>query len=48
MTRKNWHRTFAEIGELGDVRFSCVGTPQPPGGHADLSYVETVHLLGRS
>jgi UDPglucose 6-dehydrogenase len=31
--------SFAEVAEFGDVHFLCVGTPQGPGGEADLSYV---------
>ena len=31
--------SFAEIADFGDVHFLCVGTPQGPGGEADLSYV---------
>src|SRR5215468_5412514 len=31
--------SFADVGEFGDVHFLCVGTPQAPGGDADLSYL---------
>lgn len=31
--------SFAEVADFGDVHFLCVGTPQGPGGEADLSYV---------
>jgi UDPglucose 6-dehydrogenase len=37
--RLRFTSSFAEIGEFGDVHFLCVGTPQAPGGSADLSYV---------
>lgn len=39
--RLRFTTSFAEIGEFGDVHFLCVGTPQAPGGHADLSYLES-------
>ena len=31
--------SFADVGEFGDVHFLCVGTPQAPGGDADLSHL---------
>ncbi|HEX3965617.1 MAG TPA: UDP-glucose/GDP-mannose dehydrogenase family protein, partial [Trebonia sp.] len=31
--------SFAEVTDFGDVHFLCVGTPQGPGGEADLSHV---------
>ena len=31
--------SFGEIGAFGEVHFLCVGTPEGPGGHADLSFV---------
>jgi UDPglucose 6-dehydrogenase len=31
--------SFAEVGAFGTVHFLCVGTPQAPGGRADLSYL---------
>jgi UDPglucose 6-dehydrogenase len=31
--------SFAEVGDFGDVHFLCVGTPQGPGGEADLTHV---------
>jgi UDPglucose 6-dehydrogenase len=31
--------SFAEVGDFGDVHFLCVGTPQGPGGQADLTHV---------
>jgi UDPglucose 6-dehydrogenase len=39
--RLRFTSSFAEIGEFGDVHFLCVGTPQAPGGKADLSYVDS-------
>jgi UDPglucose 6-dehydrogenase len=39
--RLRFTSSFAEIGEFGDVHFLCVGTPQAPGGQADLSFVES-------
>jgi len=39
--RLRFTNSFAEIGEFGDVHFLCVGTPQAPGGQADLSYVDS-------
>jgi UDPglucose 6-dehydrogenase len=32
--------SIAEVADFGDVHFLCVGTPQGPGGEADLSYVQ--------
>ena len=45
--------SFAEVADFGDVHFLCVGTPQGPGGEADLSYVHAAAgmlapLLARS
>jgi UDPglucose 6-dehydrogenase len=37
--RLRFTTSFAEIGRFGEVHFLCVGTPQGPGGAADLSYV---------
>ena len=31
--------SFAEVGGFGDVHFLCVGTPEGPGGQADLTHV---------
>jgi len=31
--------SLAEVADFGDVHFLCVGTPQGPGGAADLRYV---------
>jgi UDPglucose 6-dehydrogenase len=46
LLRKNLERgrlrftsSFADVGEFADVHFLCVGTPQAPGGQADLSYL---------
>ncbi|HEV3379651.1 MAG TPA: UDP-glucose/GDP-mannose dehydrogenase family protein [Trebonia sp.] len=39
--RLRFTRSFAEIGEFGDVHFVCVGTPQAKGSTgADLTYVQ--------
>ena len=37
--RLRFTTSWAEIGEFGEVHFLCVGTPQAPGGNADLQYV---------
>jgi UDPglucose 6-dehydrogenase len=37
--RLRFTNSFAEVADFGDVHFLCVGTPQGPGGEADLSYV---------
>jgi UDPglucose 6-dehydrogenase len=39
--RLRFTSSFAEVGEFGDVHFLCVGTPQAPGGQADVSYVDS-------
>jgi UDPglucose 6-dehydrogenase len=39
--RLRFTSSFAEVGGFGDVHFVCVGTPQAPGGGADLSYVDS-------
>ncbi|MBV9856810.1 MAG: UDP-glucose/GDP-mannose dehydrogenase family protein [Streptosporangiaceae bacterium] len=50
--RLRFTTSFAEAGALGDVHFLCVGTPQAPGGRADLSYLHAAvgalapHLAG--
>ncbi|MEO6880735.1 MAG: UDP-glucose/GDP-mannose dehydrogenase family protein [Mycobacteriaceae bacterium] len=39
--RLRFTTSVAEAGELADVHFVCVGTPQRPGSHAaDLTYVD--------
>jgi UDPglucose 6-dehydrogenase len=39
--------SFAEVGDFGDVHFLCVGTPQGPGGQADLTHVHAAaDMLG--
>ena len=38
-SRLRFTASFADVGEFGDVHFLCVGTPQAPGGDADLSYL---------
>jgi UDPglucose 6-dehydrogenase len=37
--RLHFTSSWQDIGEFGEVHFLCVGTPQAPGGNADLSYV---------
>src|SRR6202043_3589073 len=37
--RLRFTTSFAEVGAFGVVHFLCVGTPQGPGGEADLSSV---------
>src|SRR5579859_3161372 len=37
--RLRFTTSFAEVGAFGEVHFLCVGTPQGPGGEADLSFV---------
>jgi UDPglucose 6-dehydrogenase len=38
--------SWQDIGEFGEVHFLCVGTPQGPGGNADLRYVrDAIDLL---
>jgi UDPglucose 6-dehydrogenase len=37
--RLRFTSSWAEVGEFGTVHFLCVGTPQAPGGSADLRYV---------
>jgi len=37
--RLSFTGSFADVSEFGDVHFLCVGTPQAPGGDADLSYL---------
>jgi UDPglucose 6-dehydrogenase len=31
--------SFAEVADFGDIHFLCVGTPQGPGGEADLTHL---------
>ena len=38
-SRLRFTASFADVGEFGDVHFLCVGTPQAPGGDADLSHL---------
>jgi len=37
--RLRFTTSFAEAGAFGEVHFLCVGTPQGPGGEADLSFI---------
>ena len=37
--RLSFTGSFADVSEFGDVHFLCVGTPQAPGGDADLSHL---------
>jgi UDPglucose 6-dehydrogenase len=37
--RLRFTTSFAEVGAFGEVHFLCVGTPQGPGGEADLSFI---------
>ncbi|MEV5953814.1 UDP-glucose/GDP-mannose dehydrogenase family protein [Streptomyces sp. NPDC051987] len=41
--RLRFTTSYEEVAEFGEVHFSCVGTPQSPGGNAaDLRYVDAV------
>ncbi len=40
--RLRFTTSLAEAAELADLHFICVGTPQGPGGAADLSHLHTV------
>jgi UDPglucose 6-dehydrogenase len=41
--RLRFTSSYEEVAEFGEVHFSCVGTPQSPGGNAaDLRYVDAV------
>jgi UDPglucose 6-dehydrogenase len=50
--RLRFTTSIEEVAEFGRVHFVCVGTPQGPGGNADLSYLWTAteelarHLTG--
>src|SRR5579859_3337471 len=37
--RLRFTTSFGEVGAFGEVHFLCVGTPQGPGGEADLSFI---------
>jgi UDPglucose 6-dehydrogenase len=37
--RLRFTNSWRDIGEFGEVHFLCVGTPQAPGGNADMRYV---------
>jgi UDPglucose 6-dehydrogenase len=37
--RLRFTTSWSDIGNFGEVHFLCVGTPQAPGGSADLRYV---------
>jgi UDPglucose 6-dehydrogenase len=37
--RLRFTESFAEVAEFGQVHFLCVGTPQGPGGDADLRHL---------
>jgi UDPglucose 6-dehydrogenase len=39
--RLRFTTSFAEVAEFGDIHFLCVGTPQGPGGSADLRHVQS-------
>jgi len=44
--RLRFTTSWTDIGNFGEVHFLCVGTPQAPGGNADLRYVrEATDLL---
>jgi UDPglucose 6-dehydrogenase len=45
--RLRFTESFAEVAEFGQVHFLCVGTPQGPGGDADLRHLlAAVDALG--